>query len=341
MVGIRGMATTTTGGGLSVAEARECYYLDGARNQQGPVAVADIVGLIGNGTIRRDTLIWYAGMPDWRAAGQVSEFASLFAQATPPRPPAAALPPQPRQAQAQRYPAAATDRMGPERMAPERIFPAAADGAPSDRLIARWGVWGLFGRALLSGLGTLVIVPAPWTSTALYRYLGENTWLPDGRRLTFAGQPGDIWYIFVGIPLLFVLGLIPFAFLITLPLVCFLNYLVFRWVCAKIGSEDGAVKLEFTGGFWGYFGWALLLGLSGITIIGWAWVAKFFFRWLCRNVSGTLNFDFVGTGWGILWRYFLVALASSLLIPIPWVIRWYSVWLVSQVRVENPAAHFD
>jgi uncharacterized membrane protein YhaH (DUF805 family) len=74
-----------------VAEAQECYYLDGARNQQGPVAVAEITRLVRNGTIRRDTLVWYAGMPDWRPASQVSEFASLFMQ--PPAAPRPASPP--------------------------------------------------------------------------------------------------------------------------------------------------------------------------------------------------------------------------------------------------------
>ena len=48
--------------------AEEAYYLDGSRNQQGPVPVAEIGRLIRDGTIRRDTLIWYAGMPDWRPA---------------------------------------------------------------------------------------------------------------------------------------------------------------------------------------------------------------------------------------------------------------------------------
>lgn len=67
------------------------YYLDGARNQQGPVPAEEIARLIRSGTIRRDTLIWYAGMPDWRPAGQVNEFASLFAQAAPP--PRPSMPP--------------------------------------------------------------------------------------------------------------------------------------------------------------------------------------------------------------------------------------------------------
>lgn len=62
------------------------YYLDGARNQQGPVGPDEIARLIRGGTVRRDTMVWSAGMPEWSAAGQVSDFASLFGQATPPRP---------------------------------------------------------------------------------------------------------------------------------------------------------------------------------------------------------------------------------------------------------------
>jgi uncharacterized membrane protein YhaH (DUF805 family) len=112
-----------------VADPRECYYLDGARAQQGPVPAEEVARLIRGGTIRRDTMIWYAGMPEWRPAGQVDGFASLFAQAAPPPPRPSAPPPayssappmqqrampmagayqgQPRQAQAAPYPSAPT-----------------------------------------------------------------------------------------------------------------------------------------------------------------------------------------------------------------------------------------
>jgi uncharacterized membrane protein YjgN (DUF898 family) len=287
----------------------DCYYVDGARNQQGPVPSDEIARLIRSGTIRRDTMIWYAGMPDWQPAGQVSEFASQFAQGAAPH-----------------YAA--------------HMPPATADGG--DRLVVQLGVWGLFWRTLLAVLGNLVVIPAPWTATTIYRYFGQNTWLPDGRRLTFAGTAGDIWYVFIGLALLGLIGQVhALAPLITLPLSAALNYLVFRWLCAKIGAEDGSVKLEFTGGFWGYIGWSVLLFLSIITIIGWAWVMKFYVRWVCRNVSGSLNFDFVGTGWGILWRTIVFALAAIFIIPIPWLMRWYTVWLLRQVRVEDLAAHFD
>jgi hypothetical protein len=63
---------------------KDCYYLDATRNQLGPVPAEKIARLIRSGTIRRDTMIWYAGMPDWQPAGQVRDFASLFASAARP-----------------------------------------------------------------------------------------------------------------------------------------------------------------------------------------------------------------------------------------------------------------
>src|SRR5262245_14040312 len=62
----------------------DCYYVDGARKQQGPVPADEIARLIRSGAIRRDTLIWYAGMPEWTPAGQVRDFASWFAPTPPP-----------------------------------------------------------------------------------------------------------------------------------------------------------------------------------------------------------------------------------------------------------------
>jgi uncharacterized membrane protein YhaH (DUF805 family) len=75
----------------------QSYYLDASRIQQGPVSVNDLARLIRGGAITRDTMIWFAGMADWRPAGQVNEFASLFGgppgppSARPPMPPAGAM----------------------------------------------------------------------------------------------------------------------------------------------------------------------------------------------------------------------------------------------------------
>ena len=292
----------------------DCYYLDGARNQQGPVPSEEIARLIRSGTIRRDTAIWHAGMPDWLPAGQVREFASLFTQAVPPRP------------------------------------PASIDGAPTDCLDSSLPVWGFFWRAIVSSVFSFLVIPAPWLNAMVYRFITRHILLPNGRRLKFFGTGGDIWYVFMALPLLSVIGAILtlglevpawVVSIVRMPLTCMLLFLIYRWFTANCGSEDGSVKLAFTGGFWGFVGWWLLMFLSAYTIIGWAWVMQYMMRWICRNVRGTLGFEFIGTGWGILWRTFASVLGSLFVIPAPWLLRWYTVWLVRQMRVEDFAAHFD
>jgi hypothetical protein len=322
-----------------VDASTQCYYLDAARNQQGPVSAADLARLVRSGAITRETLIWFAGMPDWRPAGQVSELASLFgppAGGPPPmRPPMAPGGAAPMRAQAPMGQAA----MGARAMAPQ---PAPA-GAP-DALIPDYPVWGLFWRVLVFGFGAAFIIPAPWCIAALYRYIIGRTSLPDGRHLTFAGRGGDIWYFYIG-PILAIIVLsvlsafIPFigilSFLVELFLIFVVPYLILRWITEKVGAEDGSMKLAFTGSIWGLIGWNLLLLLSMITIVGWAWVLAAMMRWVCRNVSGTHQFDFAGTGLEILWRSIVTTLVSYLIIPMPWMLRWYYTWFVSQIRVAD------
>jgi len=55
------------------------YYHDGT-NQIGPFADSQVVELIKNGTIKRDTPMWKEGLPDWCLAS-TTEFAQHFAQA--------------------------------------------------------------------------------------------------------------------------------------------------------------------------------------------------------------------------------------------------------------------
>src|SRR5689334_8563466 len=80
-----------------VDSSAQCYYLDASRTQQGPATVSDLARLVRSGAITRDTMVWFAGMPDWRPAGQVNELASLFGPSgpppmRPPMPPAGAAP---------------------------------------------------------------------------------------------------------------------------------------------------------------------------------------------------------------------------------------------------------
>ena len=50
--------------------------------QQGPYPEAQFRDLIGNGTVRADTLVWTEGMAGWQKAGEVPGLV-----ATPPGPP--------------------------------------------------------------------------------------------------------------------------------------------------------------------------------------------------------------------------------------------------------------
>lgn len=206
-------------------------------------------------------------------------------------------------------------------------------------------VWGLFWRSVLAAIGFVLIIPSPWTTTALYRFICDDVALPDGKRLKFAGQPADIWYVFMGVSAVSWLhGIIDhhhlprYLGLVVALATWALTMLVFKWFCAHLKSEDDRLSLSFEGGYWPYAGWNILLLVSFVTIVGWAWVLKFMMQWVCRNVRGTASFDFTATGWDILWRTIVLALVSMLVIPIPWMGRWYTNWMISQISVVQPGA---
>ncbi len=284
------------------------WFLDHEHKQCGPVGEEEFVRLIRAGTIGRDTQMWTTGMSEWRIAGEVERFAPLFGASGPPVVPLGG-----------RVPGA----------------------SPTAALSASLPVWGLFGRALLFLLGLLLIIPSPWTGTWYYKWLCERIALPDGRPLKFEGKPGDIWYVFILWSIAIWIGQFPYGGadqfhygeLISIPLSWILTVLLLKWVCADVTTEDGRLRLKFEGGYLPYIGWNILLGLSFITVIGWAWVGKFMMQWICRNVRGTAEFEFTATGLSILWRTLVAALLIILIIPIPWIIRWYARWMISQVSV--------
>jgi hypothetical protein len=280
----------------------EFWYLDQEHNRRGPVAQEQFVGLIRAGTIRAETQIWSSGMSEWRMAGQVEAFSSLF---------------------------------GPSGPSPLPVAGGASSALPTGPLSASLPVWGLFWRSLLVIIGGLLVVPAPWTSTSFYKWLCEQVSLPDGKGLKFAGKPGDIWYVFIAWGASIWLGQLKYGQLVTIPLAWIFAVLLLRWFCANVSTQDGRLKLSFEGGYLPYIGWNLLLVLSALTIIGWAWVMKLMMQWICRNVRGTAQFEFTATGLAILWRTLVLVLVSILVIPIPWMIRWYMRWMISQVSVAS------
>jgi hypothetical protein len=287
------------------------WYLDRDHTQRGPVAEDEFVRLIRQGAITRETMMWTAGMTEWRPAGQVPNVAALFGASAP------------------------AIGVG----APVVGTGAPAVGPAMGPLGSAIPVWGFFWRSVVTLIGVVLIIPAPWVGPWFYKWLCERISLPDGRPLTFSGKPGDIWYVFAAWGALTWIGQLKEGRfeLVTIVLSWILGVLLLKWVCAHASTPDERLKLSFEGGYLPYIGWNILLFLSAITIIGWAWVMKYMLRWICQNVRGTAEFAFTGTGLEILWRTVVVVLLSILIIPIPWMMRWYTQWMFSQVAVRTEA----
>ena len=64
--------------------------------------------------------------------------------------------------------------------------------ANTGALIVDFPVWGLFWRFVLRMVVDVLIIPAPWANTTCSRFVMTYISLPDGRRLTFKGNPRDL-----------------------------------------------------------------------------------------------------------------------------------------------------
>jgi len=291
---------------------RQWYTAIGGK-QEGPFSDQRLRELIAAGTVRADTLVWCDGMSNWARAGEIPGLMPS-SQRVPPVP-SGAVPP---------YGGGAPGTGG------------AATGPISTKI----RVWPYFGRALLIVIAQIFIIPAPWVMTGFYRWFVDNIELPGGQRVSFAGKPGDIWYIFILNALCGYVGLVGHGVsIVTLPLTVLFTIIIARWFWRNLVWEGQTAPLSFTGGYWPWLGWYLLTLLSIVTIIGWAWVSTAWARWLCRHVEGaTRKLVFTATGWGFLWRTFLFVLSCSVLIPIPWTMRWYTRWIISQFALAYETA---
>jgi hypothetical protein len=285
------------------------WFFASQGKQQGPYPEAQLREFIANGTVTAETLVWSEGMAGWQKAGEIPGLLA-GASGSPPVPQWGGL--------------------------------SATGGPAAGQLISvDFSIWALLGRALLFVIGFLLVIPAPWTATSFYRWFIERLRVPQRPDLGFTGKPGDIWYVFVIQGLCSYAGFSddPYPLLIAIPLQAFLSWMTIRWIVANISSQGRHLPLTFAGSPWAYLGWYLLLYVSVITIIGWAWVTTAWIRWICRNITGarrTILFN--ASGWQMLWRTLVFALAAAFIIPIPWAMGWYARWYVSQfVLVERTA----
>lgn len=276
--------------------------------QQGPFGDAQLRDLIANGTVRADTLVWTEGMAGWQKAAEVR---GLMASAGGPP----TLP-----------------HGGPPMMG--------ARGASGNALSADLPLWGLLGRSIVYIVGMLLVIPAPWVATWFYRWFVSRLQVPGRPNFSFTGQVGDIWWVLVLLGLSNYIGIYDNTYqLIGFILQAVLGWFVVRWVASNLASNGQKLPTAFDGSIWTFIGWQLLMLISFITIIGWAWVITAMVRWICRNISGTRReILFNASGWQVLWRTIVLALLCSLIIPIPWMLRWYGQWYVSQFALAPRGA---
>lgn len=286
--------------------AERSWFFASNGQQQGPYGEARVRDFIAQGAIGPDTLVWTEGMANWQRAGDVP---GLMAGGSPPAMPQAGS--------------------------------SVAGGTGYGALAIDFGIWEFVWRSLLFFLGILVVIPTPWVICWYANWFMSCIHVPGRPNLSFTGKPGTIalWY-FGTLAVLIFLALVASTTSMRaidnlggiVQLV--LYWLFLKWFFTQLASNGQPLGLSFSGSFWAYLGWNILLVLSVITIIGWAWAYVAQVRWFCRNIQGTRReVIFKGTGLEFLWRSIVAALVCSLIIPIPWMYRWMARWMASQTEL--------
>ena len=193
----------------------------------------------------------------------------------------------------------------------------------------------LLGTGIVAFILMILIIPYGWGISLLSGWYVKNLSFSDGRTATFTGRGSQIWfYVFLFI-FSSILNVIPviggiIGWLVSIRL----QLGLVRWFSSNIHLSTGHT-LGFEGKYWPFVGWYILLTVSVITIIGWAWVASAGMRWLCRKVDmGQEHLEFEGSGIEFLWRGFVVLFGSILIITIPWVFVWYLGWITRNVSIR-------
>jgi hypothetical protein len=289
---------------------RSWFYASNGQ-QQGPYAEAQLRDLIARGTVRADTLVWSEGMAGWQKAGEIPGLMSRGA--APPTVPQPGAPP---------------------------MMGAGGYGGYGGALSIDLPLLPFLGRLLLLIIGSVLVIPSPWTSTGFYGWMASRVTVPGRPNFAFTGQPLDIWYVFIAAGLMNYVGAYDNTLqLISIPVSAFLSWMMVRWLASNLSSDGQRLPIAFNGSVFTFIGWELLTFVSVITIIGWAWVIAAWMRWICRNISGTRReVVFNGSGLEILWRTIVFSIACGFIIPIPWMLRWYNRWYVSQFALVDRTA---
>ena len=217
----------------------------------------------------------------------------------------------------------------------QRILPAEGPLEPS------LPAWGLIWRSVVSYVGILSVVAAPWAGVWFYRWFVGRIALPDGRRLLLDADVRGAWPLFVAMGLADWLsnglgdGLGQTSVLAVAVVIeaIFWAWLL-EWLIPRLRTDDGA-RFGFDGSFIGLAAWTVLFYLGIVSVIGWAWALKNMLRWTASRISGPVAFEFRGQGTEILWRTVLLLVACLPVVTIPWALKTWTSWIVSQFTVRR------
>jgi hypothetical protein len=218
---------------------------------------------------------------------------------------------------------------------------AAGGGYGGSTLTIDFGIWEWVWRHIVLVLGMLLVIPGPWLLVWYLKWIVSRVRVPGRPNLGFTGDAMTLvlWYF----GFLVLLGVAIYTSLNNevqwpnhvMELVQIVLYwLLIRWIIANLASNGQPLGLSFSGSVWAYLGWNILLWVSVLTIIGWAWVLAAMARWLCRNIEGTQRqVVYKGTGLQNLWRALVFVICCAFVIPIPWMYRWMMRWQLSQTEL--------
>ena len=277
--------------------------------QQGPYPEGQFRDLIAQGVVRPDTLVWSEGMAGWQKAAEIPGL--VGGGGAPPMVPAG----------------------GPPMMGAGGYTGAGGGGS----LSIDFGILEFTWRTLAFLIGSMFVIPVPWLYVWYTKWIVSCLRVPGRPNMSFTGTAMTLvpWY-FGAIILAIAIALLGNSWLNNLMFLVeiVLYWLLLKWMVANLASNEQPLGLSFTGTPWAFLGWNLLLGISILTIIGWAWVYVAQIRWICRNIQGTRReIVFKGTGLQFLWRALVTAILCSFIIPIPWMYRWMMGWLASQTEL--------
>jgi uncharacterized membrane protein YjgN (DUF898 family) len=187
-------------------------------------------------------------------------------------------------------------------------------------------------------LSIVLAIAGVWLFEAACRWFCRNLRFSDGTTADFSGRGAEVrpwWAIWVLAGRRRGLGGIPEDLLqlalYFLGLWATLN--VFGWFVAHVELSSGR-RFCFTGAYAELLGWQVMLALSVVTLIGWAWILAAMFRWMARS-SGNRDeaLQFHGLGHQILWRTLVAMLLCIPLVTIPFAWLWYMRWLVQNTTI--------